>query len=119
MTKFVTMVMVVAFMLVYCASALADGWKMGNWEPPTKAPVLKAVAFVAADWGAPVSPVVQSAVVSPAGCSGMVQHTHAEPAQRAGCNGRGGRWFLGKRIMANRKARALARMGSAHVISGS
>ena len=107
MTKFVTMVMAVAFTVVFsAAAALADGWKIGNWEPPTKTLLVKAVSFNA-DWGTPA--VVAPAAVAPAGCSGMVQHSHAEPAQRAGCNGRGGGWFFGRRVMANRQARFSAR----------
>lgn len=102
MTKFVTVVLAVAFVIVGSAAALADGWKIGNWEPPTKAPMVKAVSLNA-DWGTP-APVPS---VAPAGCRGMAQH--AEPAQRAGCNGRGGGWFLGKWIMENRRARAQAR----------
>ena len=105
MTKFVTIVMAVAFTVVFSTAALADGWKIGNWEPPTKAPIVKAVSFNA-DWGTAV-PVAPAASVAPAGCRGMVQHSHAEPAQRAGYNGGG--WFLGWRIAANREARARAR----------
>ena len=106
MTKFVAMVMAMAFGVLFTASALADGWTFGNWEPPTK-PVVKAVSLNA-DWGAPAVAPVPS--VAPAGCRGMAQHSHAEPAQRAGCDGRG--WFLGKFIMANRQARADARARS-------
>ena len=104
MTKFVTVVMAVAFTIVCSAAVMADnGWKIGNWEPPTKPPVVKAVSLNA-DWGAPA--VAPAASVASAGCRGMVQHSHAAPAMRAGCSGR---WFLGKRIMANRRARAQAR----------
>ena len=111
MTKFVTVVMAVAFAVVFSAAALADGWKIGNWEPPTKAPVVKAVSFNA-DWGAPAV-----AAVASASCSGMAQHSHAAPArQRAGCSGRGGGWFLGWRIAANRQARANARANAAHTM---
>lgn len=106
MTKFVTTVIGVAFFVaVFGAAALAEGWKIGNWEPPTKAPMVKAVSLNA-DWGTP-------AVVAPAGCSGMVQHSHAAPAMRAGCSGSGR--FVGWRIRANRQARARARMGSVMV----
>ena len=102
MTKFVTVVMAVAFTVVFSAAVMADnGWTFGNWEPPTKVPVVKAVSLNA-DWG--TTAVEPAASVAPAGCRGMAQHTHAEPAMRAGCSGGG--WFLGKRIMANRKARA-------------
>ncbi len=111
MTKFVTVVMAVAFAVVFSTATLADGWKFGNWEPPTK-PILKAVSMNAADWGTTaVAPAAPAASVAPAGCSGMVQHSHAAPAMRAGCSGRSG-WFLGWRIAANREARARAR---AHV----
>ena len=89
MTKFVTMVIGVAFfVVVFSAAALADGWMIGNWEPPTKAPLVKVVSFNA-DWGTTaVAPVTS---VAPAGCRGMVQHSH-EPIQRAGCSGRRGRY---------------------------
>lgn len=101
MTKFVTTVIGVAFFVaVFGAAALAEGWKIGNWEPPTKT---KAVSLNA-DWG---TPAVEPSV-APAGCRGMVQHSHAAPAMRVGCSNSGG-WFLGKRMMANRQARA--RMG--------
>ena len=106
MTKFVAVVMILASTIVFSASAMAEGWKIGNWEPPTKAPVLKPVSLNV-DWGttaAPASPVV---VVAP-------MATHAA----AGCSGArsyyGGRRFLGWRIMANRQARSQARMGSGH-----
>ena len=102
MTKFVTVAMAVAFTVVFSASALADGWTFGNWEPPTKSPMVKAVSFNA-DWGTPA--VAPTASVAPAGCRGMVQH--AAPAMRAGCSGRG--WFFGRRVMANRQARFSAR----------
>ena len=110
MTKFVTMVMAVEFTVVLSAAVMADnGWKIGNWEPP-KVPMVKAVSFNA-DWGTTAEAPVSS--VAPAGCRGMVQH--AEPAQRAGCSGRGR--FLGWpgwRIRANRQARAQARVGTGH-----
>ena len=105
MTKFVTAVMAVAFTVVFSAAVMADGWRIGNWEPP-KAPMVKAVSLNA-DWG--TAAVAPASPVAPAGCSGMVQHTHAAPAQRAGCSGRGGGWFFGRRIMANRQARFSAR----------
>ena len=107
MTKFVTVVLAVAFGVLTSASALAEGWEFGNWEPPTKAPAVKSVALIAADWGATA---VQPAV-APAGCSGMVQHTHVEPAQRAGCSG-GGFFGLWRRVAANRQARAQARFSA-------
>ncbi len=116
MTKFVTMVMVVAFAVVFSTAALADGWKFGNWEPPTKA-MLKAVSLNA-DWGAPA--VAPTAAVAPAGCRGMASATETKwivfgEMRRSG---RGGGWF-GKWIMANRqaRARAQARMGSMHLAS--
>ena len=112
MTKFVAVVLTVAFGVLFSATAMAEGWKIGNWEPPTKAPLVKAVSLNA-DWG--TAPAVS---VAPAGCRGMVQHSHAAPAMRAGCSGRGGGWFLGWRIAANREARARARaqysMASGH-----
>ena len=103
MAKFVTVVLAVAVSVVFGASAIAGGWKTGNWEPPKKAPVVKAVSLNA-DWG--TTAVAPAASVAPAGCRGMAQHTHAEPAQRAGCNGRG--WFRGflMNARANRQARA-------------
>ncbi len=117
MTKFVAVVMVVALTVVFSASALADGWKIGNWEPPTKAPVLKTVSLNA-DWGTPAVQVAPAMTVGEAGCSGLVR---VEYVQQACSNGRlgGGRWFLGRRIMANRRARASARMGNALVRMGS
>ena len=123
MTKFVVTAIAVAFTVVFSAAALADGWKIGNWEPPTKAPVVKAVSFNA-DWGTPVVAIAPAAPVAPARCSGMAKASGAtwmvfgEPARR---NGRGGGWFPGKWIMANRQARAnasaQARMGSVHLAS--
>ena len=115
MTKFVTAVMAVAFTVVFSVSALADGWKIGNWEPPTK-PVVKAVSFNA-DWGTTaVAPAARIESVPLAIMYVM------EAREQAMCSGRGGgSWFLGKRIMANRRARANARanasahtMGSGH-----
>ena len=123
MTKFVATVIAIAFTVVFSAAALADGWKIGNWEPPTKAPVVKAVSFNA-DWGTVVAPASPAA----AGCSGVARIESVplaikyvmEAREQAMCSGRGG-WFLGKRIMANRRARANARanasahtMGSGH-----
>jgi len=109
MTKFVAVVIFVAFTIVFSSSAMAEGWKIGNWEPPTKAARLKAVSLN--DWG--TSAVEPVATVAAAGCSGVVQHSHAAPAMRAGCSsGRGGGWFFGRRIMANRQARAQARFSA-------
>ena len=110
MTKFAAVVMVVAFTIVFSASAMAGGWKIGNWEPPTKAPVLKTVALNA-DWGAPAV-AASPAPVAVAGCSGVVRVEYVQRAcsQRFGV----GRRFLGWRIMANSRARAQARVGSGH-----
>ena len=116
MTKFVAAVIGVAFTIVFSSSALAGGWKIGNWEPPTKAPVLKAVSLNA-DWGTPAVAVAPVVTVATAGCSGAARIESVplaimyvmEARERATCNGRGGGWFLGKRIMANRRARAQAR----------
>jgi hypothetical protein len=68
--------------------------------------LVKAVSFNA-DWGTTAAEPAPS--VAPAGCRGMVQHSHAAPAMRAGCSGSGGGWFFGRRIMANRQARFSAR----------
>ncbi len=112
MTKFALAVIVVAFTVVCSASAMAEGWNFGDWEPPTKAPMVKAVSLVA-DWGAPAASVSPVAPHAAAGCSGMVR---AEPASSRARDS--GRWFPGKWIMANREgraqARAPARMGSGH-----
>ena len=108
MTKFVTVVMAVAFAVVFSAAALAEGWKIGNWEPPTK-PMVKSVSLNA-DWG--TTAVAPAAAVAPVGCRGTANASGATwmvfggPARRSG---RGGGWFPGKWIMANREARANAR----------
>ncbi len=114
MTKFVTMVMVLAFAVVFNTAALADGWKFGNWEPPTK-PILKTVSMNAADWGTTaVAPAV------PASCRGTVRvEFDWQPMRPATFSGRGGGWFPGKWIMANRQARAQARDARAQVRMGS
>ncbi len=111
MTKFVTRVMAVAFMVVFSRAALADGWKIGNWEPPTKAPALKAVSLNA-DWGATAA----ASPVAAAGCSGVVRVEFIQPVrERAACSGRSRLLgWPGWRIRANRQARAQARMGSGH-----
>lgn len=109
MTKFVTMVMVLAFAVVFSTAALADGWKFGNWEPPTK-PILKAVSLNA-DWGT----TAVAPAVPPASCRGTVRVEFGwQPMGPATFSGRGGGWFPGKWIMANRQARGEAR-AHAHV----
>ncbi len=126
MMKFVTMVMAVAFTAVLSAAVMADnGWKIGNWEPPKNevSPVFKDVSLGLQQ---PVAPATISVQVR-ANCAGaiaascvgrlVVPACAIQPAcfQQVGCAGRSvnvnGLWFPGRRMLANRQARAQARMG--------
>ena len=126
MTKFVTAVIVTAFTVVFSASAMAEGWKIGNWEPPKKeqSPVLKEVSLGIFQEPAAIISVqarsncvgvvaVNCAGVARASCVGAVQVQCVQMAcsQQVGCAGRSGGWFFGRRMQRNRQARANARMG--------
>ncbi len=121
MTKFVTAVIVVAFTVVFSTAAMAEGWRIGNWEPPKKeqSPVSKTVSlgqFVQVPPAPIAQPVTASCVGAQASCVGLVQVMPACAIQPArACSGRSvnvnGRWFPGRRMLANRQARAQARMG--------
>jgi len=121
MTKFVTAAILTAFTVVFTASAMAEGWRIGNWEPPKNevSPVLKDVSLgtfqlpvAPAQIARPVVVSVQANCVGAASCVGVVAVLPACAIQPArACAGRSGGWFFGRRIQANRRARAQARMG--------
>lgn len=117
MMKFVTVVMVLACTVVFSTAAMAEGWKIGNWEPPKNevSLVLKDVSlgrFVQVP-PAPIAPSVTAgcAGVISANCRGRAVIPACAIQPIRACSGRSGGWFFGRRMLANRQARASARMG--------
>ncbi len=115
MTKFVTVVIVTGMAVVFSASAMAEGWRIGNWEPPKKevSLVLKDVSLGTFQQPVGPTPIAPLAVSAQANCVGAISANCAGvrvmPAcaiQRVGCAGRLGGFF--SRF---RQARARARLG--------